>query len=74
MDCRKTTWYPIGYDGWKNKDGTFKTEAQAKKRAAKHWRVKCDCGWRGDIGELLGCDETETMKCPQCTSSGWIYL
>jgi hypothetical protein len=38
--------------------------------------VHCDCGWNGDVTELIPDDpdsSTSTLRCPQCTSSGWIY-
>jgi len=36
-------------------------------------RVRCDCGWKGHVGELLGVDDDATMWCPLCETSDWQY-
>ena len=62
---------PLGIDGWSG-DGT----PEQAQRAAIKQRVKCQCGWRGSMTELLACDEgcTETMWCPQCETAAWVYI
>jgi len=38
-------------------------------------RVRCEsCGWHGRVYELLAVDEEETLWCPQCGTSGWVYF
>lgn len=36
--------------------------------------VECEgCGWEGTVDELLCVDDEETLWCPQCGTSGWVY-
>lgn len=41
------------------------------------WQVTCPCGWHGCVYDLLGVDrdedDTNTMWCPQCKTTGWFY-
>lgn len=36
-------------------------------------KVECHCGWHGIVDDLLGSDDEDTLWCPQCGTSGWIY-
>jgi len=38
------------------------------------WRVECCCGWKGVVDDLLGVDDEETLWCPQCRTTGWVYV
>jgi len=31
------------------------------------------CGWKGDMLDLLGCDDENTLWCPLCGSSTWSF-
>ena len=31
------------------------------------------CGWHGEVADLLCVDKSETLWCPQCRTSGWVY-
>ena len=35
-------------------------------------KIECGCGFRGRLGDLLANDD-DTMWCPRCGSSGWMY-
>ena len=70
-----TSWQPLcKIGGTVNIDGKdIKYEDAVKELPA----VNCNCGFRGSVLELLedknNDSSSSTMKCPQCTSSGWIY-
>ena len=32
------------------------------------------CGWVGSFDELVGVDDEDTLWCPRCGCSGWVYL
>ena len=52
---------PLGLKGWENK-----SQGQTK--------VKCQgCTLHGKLGDLLSVDDDETLWCPQCRSSAWIW-
>lgn len=34
---------------------------------------KCPCGYEGRGHELLCVDESETLWCPVCRTSGWVW-
>lgn len=61
----------LGLANWRDEKGKDMTSQKARKKLPK---VKCQgCGWSGGIWELLAVDEEETMWCPLCKTSGWIY-
>ncbi len=62
---------PLGYAGWLDADNKPLTKEQVK--ADPMFRVRCSCGWKGHVGQLLAVDEEDTMWCPQCQSIGWEY-
>ncbi len=37
------------------------------------WEVHCPCGWHGTVDDLLGVDYNNTLWCPQCQGTGWVY-
>ena len=37
------------------------------------WGFTCDCGYKGEAGELLVEEDDTTMWCPQCGTAGWIW-
>ncbi len=39
-----------------------------------NWRVKCPCGWKGVVEDLLGVDTQDTLWCPKCRRIGWVYI
>jgi len=60
---------PLGLDGWIDQ----KTGKECDK--SDFPKVKCECGFRGGVWELLGVDEEDTMWCPRCrTAGGWMYV
>lgn len=35
--------------------------------------VFCQCGWEGDVSELLAEDDEDTLYCPQCDTASWMW-
>ena len=61
---------PLGYDNFLRSDGQIISIEEAKKGA---WKFTCDCGYKGEMGELLAEEGDDTLWCPACRSAGWIW-
>lgn len=63
---------PLGNSGW-----IYNGHEMNEKEAIESLPdIYCEgCGWHGNFVELLGVDpdEDETLWCPQCGSSGWVF-
>jgi len=62
---------PIGASAWKDEKGRTISEQEFKNHP--DFKVRCDCGFRGHAGQLLGVDDEETLWCPRCKCSGWEF-
>jgi hypothetical protein len=39
-----------------------------------HTKVRCTgCNWRGELHQLLCEPDNETVYCPVCETSGWVW-
>ena len=61
---------PLGTDGWEVA-GEKLTPEEALRNLPT---VTCEgCGWKGHVTELVAVPDEETLWCPQCGGSCWIY-
>jgi hypothetical protein len=63
--------YPVGKHGKRDEKGQA---LDAEGKPIPPQPMTCTgCGWNGDVLDLLGCDEEETLWCPMCGTSAWTY-